>query len=208
MNNAGEITTRQRRRVRTKSIILQAAQELLTENGLENLTLTEIAHRAAYSKPAIYEYFEGIENILYELSNQGFIQLGERLKSISRELLPDERLIATGYTTIRFAEENRELYKLMFTRVVPDPRDFGMRSETQTPFQFLAETIQEGIKQGMFKTRPDFDWKTMAYISWTMVHGMASLKKTLLDELEFDIEKNRADALNFLVQSLKGKVTE
>jgi AcrR family transcriptional regulator len=198
-------TTRQRRRVRTKSIILQAAQELLTENGLENLTLTEIAHRAAYSKPAIYEYFAGIENILYELSNQGFIQLGERLQSISADMLPDERLAAIGYVTIQFAQENPELYKLMFTRVVPDPRDIAMRSDTQTPFQLLAGIIQEGIQKGIFKARSDFDWKAMAYVSWTMVHGMASLKKTLLEELEFNIEKNREVALKFLIQSLKGE---
>jgi AcrR family transcriptional regulator len=204
MNTSTGSTTRQRRRERTKTLILQAAQELLTENGLENLTLTEIAHRAAYSKPAIYEYFEGIDYILYELSNQGFIQLGELLQSISRDLPPDERMIAIGQVNIEFAQENPELYKLMFTRVVPDPRELDMRSDTQMPYLFLVETIQEGIEKGVFKTHPGFDNRTMAYVAWTMVHGMASLKKTLLEELGYDREKTRQQALSFLIQSLKG----
>jgi AcrR family transcriptional regulator len=211
MSDTSDLSTRDRRRIRTSELILRAARDLLEENGLEKLTLADIAQRADYSKPAIYEYFDGIENLLSELSNSGFIQLGERLKTFPKTLPPDERLVAMGGETLGFAAENPELYKLMFSRIGFYPQgkaDTDLKNTMQISYRVLVDTIQEGIEKKIFKTRAGFDWKAMTYITWTLIHGMASLKKSLMDELDYDVDLCRSQAFRFLISSLKGAAAE
>jgi AcrR family transcriptional regulator len=204
--NITHLSTRDRRRLRNRKLILNAAQELLNEKGLENLTLTDIAERAAYSKPAVYEYFEGVEDLLYELSNHGFIQFGEKMQKVPKELAPDERMIEYGKVCMAFARNNAELYKLMFTRVVHDPREKNQRKSTQTAYWLMVEAIEQGIETGIFKTRPGFELPQMAYLVMTVTHGMASMKHSILEELDLNEDKYISSNLLFLIDSLKKTV--
>lgn len=202
-------TPRERRRERTITLILQAAEDLLAEGGLQNLTIAELAHRAAYSKPAIYEYFAGIEDILIELTNTGFVRLGERVKEVSENLPPDERFLGIVNAILTFAADYVELYQLMFTHIIFSPGRFDQRweeanTDTQASYRIASEVIQDGIDQGIFKTRPGFDHDAMIYMSWVVVHGMASLKSGLIREVGLDMPHNHEQVVKFLLNTLKG----
>ncbi len=200
--------TRQRRRERTKVLILQAAESLLAEGGLQNMTMANIAHRAAYSKPAIYEYFTGLEEILSELADAGFIRLGERVQAIPTALSPEEQIMAACRAMLEYASENMELYQLMFTHIIfarqerPLPAD---GSDTQAAYLAVSRIIQNGIAQGVFKTRPGFDGGAMLYLCWVTVHGMASLKQKLLEEVGLvNMQQYQAEVFQILIHNLKG----
>ncbi len=200
---------RERRRERTKQAILLAAEALLAEGGLQNVTLANVALRAEYSKPALYEYFSGIEDILIELSNNGFIRLGERIRAIDSQVSPEERLLAVCHTFLEFAAENAELYQLMFTHIIFTnmglDRDWPeLHKETQVAYYAAMEIIQDGIKQGVFKARPDFDSGAMLYMCWTTLHGIASLKRELIKEVGLDVDKYQAVMIQLLVNNMKG----
>jgi len=209
MNADQERTPRERRRERTKQVILQAAESLLAEGGLQNTTLANIAHRAEYSKPAIYEYFGSLEEILIELSNNGFIRLGECLKAVDASLPPDERLLAAGSVYLQFAAENPELYQLMFTHIIFTnsslDRDWDeIQKKTQVAYYAAAEIIHDGIEQGIFKTREGFDSGVMLYVIWVALHGMASLKRELVREVELDVDQHQGVLFQLLLNNLKG----
>jgi AcrR family transcriptional regulator len=202
-------TPRERRRERTKMSILLAAEALLAEGGLQNMTLANIAVRAEYSKPALYEYFSGIEDILIELSNYGFIRLGERIKEIDLALPPEERLMAISHAFLQFALENAELYQLMFTHIIFTnvglDRDWPeLHKKTRVAYYAAAETIQDGIAHGVFKVRPDFDSGAMLYMCWVTLHGMASLKRELTKEIGLDVDRYQAAMFQRLLDNLKG----
>lgn len=202
-------TTRERRRERTRVLILQTAEQLLAEGGLQKLTLAELAHRAAYSKPAIYEYFGGIEDILIELTNTGFVRLGEQVKAVPEDLPPDERLLTISHTILQFAADNVELYQLMFTHIIFSPGRFNQRwaeasMDTQASYRIASQVIQDGIDQGIFKTRPGFGQDAMVYMCWVVVHGMASLKSSLVREVGLDMHHNHDQVLSFLLNTLQG----
>lgn len=209
MQSTNKPTTRERRRERTKTIILQAAEELLAEGGVQNMTLANIANRAAYSKPSIYDYFTGIEDILNELSNSGFIRLGKLVKAIPKSLSPEVQLKAAFHSILQFAAENAELYQLMFTHIIfknngQDLDWHGASKETQAAYLAAAEIIQSGIDQGAFKTRHGFDHSAMLYLCWVTVHGMASLKPNLLEEVGMNGQQHQAVMVNFILNNLKG----
>ena len=206
-------TPRERRRERTRSLILQAAEELLAEGGLQKLTLAELAQRAAYSKPAIYEYFGGIEDILIELTNAGFTRLGEQVKAVDAALPPDKRLLTIARVILQFAADNVELYQLMFTHIIFSPGRFERRwqesqGDTDASYRIASEAIQQGIDQGIFKTRPGFDHDAMQYLCWVTVHGMASLKSALVREVGLDMPHNHDLVLTFLLNNLKGTLPD
>lgn len=200
---------RERRRERTRQAILNAAETLLAEGGLQNTSLTNIAHRAEYSKPAIYEYFTSLEEILIELSNNGFIRLGERLKAVDPSLPPDERLLTAGHVFLKFASENPELYQLMFTHIIFSnsslDRDWKeLQKKTQVAYYAAAEIISDGIQAGVFKPRPDFGSGEMLYMVWVTMHGIASLKRELIREIGLDVDKYQAVLFHQLLNNLKG----
>lgn len=205
--------TRERRRERTRALILQAAEQLLSEGGLQKLTLAELAHRAAYSKPAIYEYFSGVEDILIELTNAGFVRLGEQVQAVPETLPVDERLLGIANAILKFASDNVELYQLMFTHIIFAPGRFERRwqeaeVDTDVAYRIASQAIQEGIDQGVFKIRPGFDHDAMVYLSWVTVHGMASLKPGLVSEVGLVTPHNHNMVLAFLINILKGTLPE
>lgn len=202
-------TPRERRRERTKKAILLAAEALLAEGGLQSVTLANIAHRAEYSKPALYEYFSGIEDILIELSNNGFIRLGERIRAIDSTLAPEKRLLAACYTFLKFASDNPELYQLMFTHIIFTniglERDWTeVHKETQVAYYAAFEIIQDGVAKGVFKERSNFDSGAMLYTCWVTLHGIASLKRELMKEVGLDVDKYQATIFMMMINNFKG----
>ncbi len=204
-------TPRERRRERTRQVILQAAETLLAEGGLQNTTLANIAHRAEYSKPAIYEYFGSLEEILIELANDGFIRLGERGMAVDPSLPPEERLMAFCAVFLEFAAENPELYQLMFTHIIFSnnglDRDWKeLQKKTQVAYYTAAGIIEDGIRSGVFQIRPGFDSSIMLYMCWVTLHGMASLKRELVREVGFDVEKHQQALFELMINNLKGVI--
>ena len=202
-------TPRERRRERTKMAILLAAESLLAEGGLQNVTLANIAARAEYSKPALYDYFSGSEDILIELSNNGFIRLGDRIRAIDPTLTPEGRLLATANTFLQFAAENPELYQLMFTHIIFTNIELDrnwpeVHKETQVAYFAALQIIQDGIAQGVFKVQPNFDSGAMLYMCWVTLHGIASLKRQLIKEVGLDVDKHQAVMLQLMINNLKG----
>ena len=63
--------------------ILQAARDIIAEEGAGALSIRGIARRINYSAPALYEYFSGKEAIAEALFIEGFRQLAVMLEQIA-----------------------------------------------------------------------------------------------------------------------------
>jgi AcrR family transcriptional regulator len=62
--------TRERRLERTRSLLLDAAQEVFAEKGFVAATLDDIAKAAGYTKGAIYKYFSTKEELFLATSDR------------------------------------------------------------------------------------------------------------------------------------------
>ena len=71
------------RQVRDKELfrskILDAARELIHENGYEKLTIRKIADRIEYSPMSLYNHFADKDDILIALAKEGFAKIGKAL---------------------------------------------------------------------------------------------------------------------------------
>lgn len=57
-----------------RNLILATAGELVKENGVEKLSIRKIAERMDYSAGSIYHYFEGKDDIVEQLLQQGYAE--------------------------------------------------------------------------------------------------------------------------------------
>lgn len=62
--------TRERRLERTRSLLLDAAEEVFAEKGFTTATLDDIAYAAGYTKGAIYKHFTAKEDLFLAVSDR------------------------------------------------------------------------------------------------------------------------------------------
>jgi len=152
----GTMNERQlQKRIRTKKIILQAAKELIHENGFNRLSLRAVAARAGFSPASLYEYFTGKDDIIDMLCAQ--IDEAWSVKLHSHDSIQDLML---GY--VEFGVNASDDFQLLYQRaMLPDqqehiPKLFTERIEEHSGELLVSATVAV---------------QTM----WSLVHGMVLL---------------------------------
>lgn len=87
------ISRRDREKEKMKALILGAAADIITEEGLSSLSIRKIAKRIEYSPSIIYHYFADKEEILNSVMQTGYKKIIDAV-SISHEedMHPGDRL--------------------------------------------------------------------------------------------------------------------
>lgn len=117
---AKSLTRREQVRQETIEKILTIAREEMQEHGVAALSLGVIAKRLGMRTPSLYTYFDSKNAIYDELFRRGFLEFGRYMNERPNQdgSLRDNLLSAMS-TYMRFAQENPDLYQLMFQRPVP-----------------------------------------------------------------------------------------
>ena len=145
-----------------KELILQAAQKLFVDKGIDNTTIRNIAQEIEYSVGTVYVYYRDKNDILYDLHSRGFSMLGRSMSVLFHVSHPFERLKALGRTYIAFALENREMYDLMFNMRAPmaslKQQHTEKWNEGEDAFDVLRQTVTQCIGAGYFKGHQPEPW--------------------------------------------------
>lgn len=111
---------RQRYREGMIEDILTIAREMMQADGVAALSFNAIARRLGMKPPSLYTYFDSKNDIYDELFRRGFIAFGRRMdEGVQQEGPLRAKLQSVMETYMRFAQENPDLYQLMFQRPVP-----------------------------------------------------------------------------------------
>lgn len=120
MNPNQKLTRREQVRLDTIENILAIARNEMRAEGVAALSLSAIARRLRMRTPSLYHYFESKHAIYDELFRRGFILFGQYIANRPyQDGSLRDNLISVMSTYMRFAQENPELYQLMFQRPVP-----------------------------------------------------------------------------------------
>ncbi|MEM7032292.1 MAG: TetR/AcrR family transcriptional regulator [Chloroflexota bacterium] len=177
---------RQRRAARTREAIIDAARSIITEQGAYNLSLREVARRIDYSPAGLYEYFSGKDELIMAVIQDGFTRFGQYLLSVPADLPADAYLLEIGLAYIRFAKQNPEHFMLIFNTkdlYKPQSQEHLIASET---FKVLLVGVERNIEVGHIAKHHDHE--EVAYGLWSLVHGMATLYITQLEDFDRDWE--------------------
>ena len=154
--------------------IISAAVEIVRENGAEALNARTVAARLGCSTQPVFSNFATMEelrlavdikaNALYETYMQQEIESGK---------YPVYK--ASGMAYIRFAKEEKELFKLLYMC----DRSDGSIPEDNTLTDKMADIIQENT--GHSRTNA----KLFHLESWACVHGIATMFATGFLDLDW-----------------------
>lgn len=115
-------TLNRREQVREETIekILSIAREEMQAEGVAALSLGTIARRLGMRPPSLYTYFDSKHAIYDALFRRGFLEFGRRMEERPyQDGTLRQNLESLMTTYMRFAQENQDLYQLMFQRPVP-----------------------------------------------------------------------------------------
>ena len=158
-----------------RAALVEAAEAVLTERGVEGFTLRECARRAGVSHAAPAHHFKDAKGLLTEVAALGFERLTEaERKARDAERDPKNRLLGTGIGYVRFAIEHPAQFQLMFQKGLADQASKRLASASAAAFKVFIETYTEvfgaTFPAGMHK---DADPSVMR--EWALVHGFATL---------------------------------
>jgi AcrR family transcriptional regulator len=117
---AKSLSRREQVREETIEKILSIAREEMQANGVAALSLGVIAKRLGMRTPSLYTYFDSKNDIYDELFRRGFMEFGRYMDERPHQNgTLRENLESSMNTYMGFAQENPDLYQLMFQRPVP-----------------------------------------------------------------------------------------
>ena len=183
-----------RRYARTRQAILNAAQQIVAERGIEGLSMRELADRIDYSPSGLYEYFRSKDELVATLCVEGHAALAQHLQTAQN--LPgasaSDRLVAVGLAYLAFAAENPDRYRMMFNTRSPEPVSLEHVS-TSPSFGVLVRVVHDGVETGEFWTQKGYGVLEQAYYLWALVHGQAMLGLTMFSgsPTDFDVLNRR-----------------
>ncbi|MFC1822181.1 TetR/AcrR family transcriptional regulator [Thermodesulfobacteriota bacterium] len=97
-----------------KTKIIDAAEDLMSQNGLEGSSITEIAKKAGVAESLIYNYFKGKEDILFHVPQRKLQQFfDEGLKQLEGIPEPISRLSKLIWWQLHYNDTYRDYARLL-----------------------------------------------------------------------------------------------
>ena len=157
-----------------RAALLTAAEEELTEKGLEGFSLRGVAKRAGVSHAAPAHHFQDVTGLLTALAAEGFRRFLD-LQMSYQAVAPSDgvsRLKASGTAYVDFASEYPAMFRLMFSSKRPDFTGPELAAAGGAAFNHLVADV--GLLRGV---DPAEDETIMADVTafWAMAHGLADL---------------------------------
>ncbi len=202
---------RERERERMREVILEAANQVATRDGIDYLSIRKIAELIEYSPATIYRYFRDKEEIVDLLLGSGYQKIVATL-SAQRQLHPDpqERLkgFARGY--IQMALANPDEYRSFLLSDLP-----GVLAQTSVLFQgassqrptiaMLVQTLREIVSSA---AHVDDEWYELtAQVIWAAAYGLvvrSMIEGIPPDQMERLVERHTG----FVASALQGSVAK
>jgi AcrR family transcriptional regulator len=163
----GEAKTDRRslRREATKAEILDAAWDLVAQEGLAGLSLRDLAARVGMRPPSLYQYFDSKHAIYDGMFAQGAREALEEVDVGGTPGEPGEQLRASAHRMFDFITGNPERALLLFQRTIPG---FEPSPESYAPAVALIARLQRFLAEHGI-TDPD------AQDTWTaLVSGLSN----------------------------------
>jgi AcrR family transcriptional regulator len=156
-----------------RQALLTSAMDIVEQDGIEALSLREVARRANVSPAAPYHHFKDKASILKELAQIGLAQLAQNSqRSIQKIKNPFQKLNQIGVDYVVYAFEHPNQFKLMFSTDLPQTSDRTVNDPAQS---LLLEVLRECNALGQIKIQDEQSLHIAATRSWALVHGLATL---------------------------------
>lgn len=203
---------REREKERRREEIIDAAEKLFFDKGIEHTTMDQIAEEAELAKGTLYLYFSNKEDLSYAVGGRGITMLNEMAANIdSKDLNAVEKLIALGRVFIKFAQEHPNRFKILMLMESLDIQKMSFSKEQildfiykESPIRLVGEFVKEGVEAKLI--RNDISEEIIVNTLWSQMMGVvqfAFLKRSLVELSGFSIEQLLENHLEIVLNGIK-----
>lgn len=147
--------------------LLLAAESVLAVQGVQGITLREVAKAAGVSHAAPYHHFAGLNELLAAVAERGFAALAEAMECASAAGDTRERLLHIAQAYVRCARSQPERFRLMFAPQLNQAGAFpALQAASQRAFAILTAAVCE---------HDPVNGAELALCGWSLSHGLSNL---------------------------------
>lgn len=158
-----------------KEACILAAREVIAEQGVEQLSLREVARKLGVSHQAPYRHYPSRDHLLAEVMRRCFESFARALDARAGGDAPMDDLESLGRTYLSYASTNPLEYRLMFGTPWPEPAEHpDLVRDAVHAFDVLRGVLRKvyGDAPAM---RVQVDLHAM--FIWSAMHGYASISQ-------------------------------
>jgi TetR/AcrR family transcriptional regulator len=177
---------RERRRVE----IIQAAEQLYSEIGWEELTVERVARRARLSRALVYVYFRDKDDLHLAIVERSLERLRQRFQAAAdAERLGIDRVEAIGRAYIAFSQEVPHYFDACSRFHARQSEDGSTDAQVvacseagQRVLRVIAASIEQGFTDGSIRSDLGAPMLTSVAL-WGFSHGLIQLAANKTEEI-------------------------
>ena len=151
-----------------RNALIEEVLAIVSQEGLHEVALREVARRAGVSHAALYHHFKDKAALLAAVAEQGFRKMHEEMMAQAARVGEDPwaQLEAIGVGYVHFATRSPSHFRVMFTPEIESSPE--VRQAGHATFALLAKGLGRiGV--------PPKEAKIAAVAAWSLMHGLAVL---------------------------------
>ncbi len=156
---------REKHKIELRSKILDAARELIVDQGVDQFSMRKLAAKIGYTATAIYFHFADKETLIQELVDLDFIKFREQFDGLEQKADPIERIRLMGLAFVSFFSRN--------LKMVPSAKVVTQGNPAEDNYCLLKSTVEAALAQNRFREELR-DSDEICQILMAVVHGVVS----------------------------------
>ncbi len=158
---------------RVKTYFYEATKDMIIIDGVESVSVRKVADKAGYSYATLYNYFEDINELLWEVKLIMISELVELKQTIEENKSIKEGLKSLFGTYIRYFLEFPNIYKFFYFYKVTQPIKNSDNHKIEPDYEAMMRAVLNGfVLDGTLKDKDlEVVGKTLIY----SLHGILTL---------------------------------
>ena len=211
-----KLTRRERKTLRTRQEILDAARELFDKYPYDDVKMDDIAEQADLSRATLYNHFNSKEDIYFEIGTQGIKTISKKQRALieSESSSGLDKITELSEDALRNMFENSLIHEIMRHYLVTESKAEITTDELLRKIQsggdvenesdriragFLQElrefekswviAMEQGFKEGSI--RQDMDPDQLVHYIFMIISGIvdrANLERVMLQKVNLSVE--------------------
>ena len=138
-------TLRERRAEKRRHEILEAALEVLSEDGYGSASMDRIAERALLTRVGLYKHFRDKASLVAALREHKLLELAERVRAaIAVQHTLESRVRAIVHETVQYQHENQGFFHVLLASSFSS--DLTVDTSLKPYLYAIAEVLAEGVQ--------------------------------------------------------------
>ncbi len=186
----------------TRARIINSAKKLFAEQGYQKTTIVDISKQAGLSEAALYEYFQGKEDLLLTIPD---LWVSELLKDLDEQLFgvqgAENKLRKYLWWYLRRVEQSPLDAKIvyLFLKTNANFLNTEVYANVKKLYSYLIDIFEEGLKTGEMKSDLDSRIARDIFVG-TLDH---IITRWLLKDMSYSLFDNLDNTFNLIVSAFK-----